>query len=270
MEFTIRGFGAAREEVPEIAAVEEARQPAAPRKSLVQVRFPDRNMTLGYYNDRFDLKAGDRVYVDGKLEGVLGRVTEVSHNFRIRRSDYQKVIAVVDTDVSGRFHVAGSHFVTFDPGVLPVEQVKLWFSAPVEEEEIVSCADDSSFLLDDLRGMEVSDAIARRGRGYYMENRVCYLSLEGEKGFAIVRGSKAYTVEFTCRGGRIRELLCDCPCPYTCKHAVAAMLQLQETLDLIERHYGSAYSAAGRFAAIEKGTFFTFAIDGKETGSFTL
>lgn len=52
-------------------------QPEAARKSVVQVYFADRNMTLTYYNDQFDLHRGDMVYVDGKLEGLRGRITEV-------------------------------------------------------------------------------------------------------------------------------------------------------------------------------------------------
>lgn len=59
-------------------------QPTAEaRKSVVQVYFAGRGMTLAYYNDRFDLHPGDKVYVDGKLEGMLGRVMEVNYNFKI-------------------------------------------------------------------------------------------------------------------------------------------------------------------------------------------
>ena len=108
---------------------------AAPRKSVVQVYFAGRNMTLAYYNDQFDLHRGDMVYVDGKLEGMSGRVTEVNYNF---------------------------------------------------------------------------------------------------------------------------------------KHEFAAMLQLKETLELISKHYADEYERTGYFAAVNKGTLFAFAIDGKETGSFTL
>ena len=43
------------------------------------------------------------VYVDGKLEGQRGRVVEVSYTFKIKLSDYKRVIAVVDTNVSGQF-----------------------------------------------------------------------------------------------------------------------------------------------------------------------
>lgn len=94
-----------------------------PRKSLVQVRFPGKGMALTYFNDLYDLKVSDQVYVDGKLEGQLGRITEISYNFKIKISDYKKVIAVVDTTVHGQFYMAGSHFITFDPATLPAVQV---------------------------------------------------------------------------------------------------------------------------------------------------
>ena len=55
-------------------------------KSLVQIRFPSRNMTLAYFNDRFDLRRGDLVYVDGKLEGHRGIVVDIAYNFKIKLS----------------------------------------------------------------------------------------------------------------------------------------------------------------------------------------
>ena len=48
------------------------------------------------------------------------------------------------------------------------------------------------------------------------------------------------------------------------------MLQLRETLDLIEKNYAEEFACTGYFAAINKGTLFAFAVDGKETGSFIL
>ena len=92
-------------------------------------------MALSYYNGEFDLKVGDRVYVDGKLEGQLGYITGVSYNFKIKLSDHKKVIAVVDTEVHGQFFLAGSHFIAFDPAVLPKEQIALWFKAPAQDDE---------------------------------------------------------------------------------------------------------------------------------------
>ena len=61
-----------------------AAQAAVPVKSLVQVYFPDRNQTFTYFNDQFDLKCGDFVFVDGNLEGIRGIVRDVNRNFKIK------------------------------------------------------------------------------------------------------------------------------------------------------------------------------------------
>ena len=272
MGFKISGFcGTHGEAKGEMDAVERIRKARAPRKSLVQVQFPGKGMALAYYNDQFDLQEGDRVYVDGKMEGLLGRVVEINYNFKIKRSEYKKVLAVVDTDISGQFQIFGSHFVTFDPSVMPVEQVKLWFNPPEkEDEEFVVGSDDSSFMLEDLSGMNVSPAIGERGQNYYMENRVVYLCLDGNRGFAIVEGTENYTVEFQYENGAISQLVCDCPCAYTCKHEVAVMLQLRETLTLLEEAGFQAWEDSRYMAAITKGSFFYFVINGKETGTFTI
>lgn len=272
MGFKISGFGGFGTGTKEAASVPGAKlEETTPRKSVVQVRFPGKGMSLAYYNDLFDLKVGDLVYVDGKLEGQLGRITEITYNFKIKISEYKKVIAVCDTNVSGQFFMAGSHFVTFDPTTLPASKVSMWFKAPAkEDDEYASGSDDTSFRLDDLSGMNISSIIAERGHNYYAENRVRYISLDGSHGYAIVEGSEAYTVEFEYRNGEISNLICDCFCSYTCKHEFAAMLQLRETLELIDKHYAEEYERTGYFAAITKGTLFAFAIDGKELGSFTL
>lgn len=246
-------------------------QMAVARKSVVQVYFPTRNMELAYYNDQFDLKCGDIVYVDGKLEGVRGRVTDVNYNFKIKISDYKRVIAVVDTEVHGEFFLAGTHFVTFDPTALPSNQVLAWFKAPAsEEDEFVSGSDETTFSLDDLSGMNISNQIAERGHDYYIENKVRYICVDRTRGYAIVEGKEAYEVEFEYRNREISNLVCSCFCSYNCKHEFAAMLQLRETLDLIEKHYADEYERTGYFAAVSKGTLFTFAIDGRETGKFVL
>ena len=246
-------------------------QTAAPRKSVVQVHFSGRNMTLAYYNDQFDLHVGDMVYVDGKLEGMRGRVVEVNYNFKIKLSEYKRVIAVVDTTVNGQFFMAGSHFVTFDPAALPISKIKTWYIAPPkDDDEYASGNDDTSFRLDDLKGINVSAAIAERGHEYYIENKVRYICIDDTRGYAIVEGTTPYEVEFEYHDGEISQLICSCFCSYNCKHEFAAMLQLRETLEIIEKNYATEFERTGYFAAVNKGTLFAFAIDGKETGSFTL
>ena len=103
-----------------------------------------------------------------------------------------------------------------------------------------------------------------------MDNRVKYICIDGVRGYAIVQGGEAYEVEFEYRNGEIGSLTCSCFCSYNCKHAVAAMLQLRETMELIEKHYAAEFERTGYFAAVEKETLFAFAINNKETGSFLL
>lgn len=243
----------------------------APRKAMVQVYFADSNRTLTYYNDKFDLQRGDLVYVEGKLEGKMGRVTDVNYNFKIKISDYKRVISVVDRNVYGQFFMAGSHFVTFDRDALTKEKAVSWFKAPCnDEEEFESGSDDTVFSLDNLIEMKISPVIANRGHEYYMQNRVKYISIDGTSGYAIVEGSECYEVEFKYQNGGISNLTCSCLCSCNCKHEFAAMLQLKETLEIIGEHYEDIFLSTGYFAAINKGTFSYFAIDGKDTGSFTM
>lgn len=246
--------------------------PEVPRPSVVQVHFPIRGMTLAYYNDRFGLQVGDLVYVDGKLAGQRGRVTEVNYNFRIRLADYKRIIARVDTDIRGQFFLAGSHLVTFDREVLPPEKIRSWFQAPEEDGEdgYRSGSDESVFLLENLLEMGASPATADRGHGYYAENRVRCLSLDGREGYAIVEGSQSYELRFSYQDGLIRRLTCSCYCGRDCKHTFAAMLQLRETLEKIKTNYAFQYAASGYFAAVHKGTLLSLTLDGRENGSLTL
>ena len=249
MAFKI-GFSVSEEKMtaPEPPDVAEEREP---RRSVVRVQFPQRNMTLAYYNDRFDLHCGDLVYVDGKLEGKRGRVVDVNYNFRINLADYKRVIGVADTNVSGRFTLAGSHVLTFDRAALPRRKVMSWYKAPSKPDTEYACgSDDSTFPLRELHRMRVGVAVAERGYAYYAENRVRYLCLDGMKGYALVEGTEPYDVEFVYSDGMIYALTCSCYCVGNCKHEVAAMLQLREMLDRIEENYAGEYAAAGYFCPL--------------------
>lgn len=243
-----------------------------PRKSVVRVHFPARNMTLSYYNDRFDLRRGDLVFVEGKLEGLRGRVVDVSYNFKIKLSEYKRVIAVADTKVSGEFYLADSHLVAFDAAALPFSKVVTWFHAPEKEDDAyVSGFDDKSFDLEHLREMGVSSAVAERGHDYYLSGKVVYISVdENCAGRAIVEGSEPYIVEFDYENGLVSDLTCTCFCSYPCKHQFAAMLQLRETLDHILKHYREQYEEKQCFAAISKPVFMNYAVDHMESGCLTL
>lgn len=244
-----------------------ATQSNTARKSVVRVYFPVRNMTLSYYNDMFDLHKGDIVYVDGKLEGLQGRIVDITYSFKIKLSDYKRVIAVADTSVKGQLYFAGSHIISFDPEALPFEKVKTWFSAPAADEEYVIGESGESFPLDDLGEMKISHEIAERGNEYYTDNRVCYISVDGTRGKAIVTGGENYIVEFTYNNGEISNLVCSCFCSYSCKHEFAVMLQLRECLEIIEKEYNELY--CDYFAAISKGEFINTIFNNRQIGKIS-
>jgi len=256
------------QETQELSLVEQRQ--SSPRRSVVQVYFEDRDRSYAYYNDRFDLHRGDVVYVEGKLEGLRGLVTQVSYRFKIKLSDYKRVIAVADTHVHGTFHMADSHLVTFDRMALPYSKAVTWFKAPLkEEDEVVTVTDDTEFRLDDLENLSINQMTAQHGYEYYIENKVQYISVDGTEGHAIVMGSQAYEVEFTYEDGVVSDMTCSCFCYDICKHQFAVLLQLQKTLELIGERYAEQYAQTGSFAAMHKETLLHFALFLKKNGCIT-
>ncbi len=241
----------------------------APRKSLIQVYFPDRNRSYAYYNDKFDLHIGDIVYVEGKLEGLRGRVIDISYSFKIKLSDYKRVTCKADTDVKGELFMANSYLIAFDSSVIPYEKVLSWFNICTDDEEdyIIGKDDDYTFNLNNLSDMKISPDAAEHGGEYYMENKVKYISIDGNHGRAIVEDSKIYEVEFDYNDGEIANLVCNCYCINACEHSFAAMLQLQEIMKEITENHAQQFEETGYFAAAYKPMFFSFVVDGKNTGS---
>lgn len=221
-----------------------------PKKSVVQVHFDEIRRSYAYYNDMFDLKVGDFVYVDGKLEGKRGRVTEVNYSFRIKLSDYKRVISVVDMTVKGELFLAGSHFISFDRSTIPYKKIRGWFAPPENDEEYVAGSDEKAFPIYDLEKMGVYEVVAEKGHEAYMDNRVLYVELDKGMGRAIVQGSKYYSVEFGFDGVNVSNLTCSCFQAGCCKHQFAVMLQLKEALDIIKESYEDEYD--DYFATIVK------------------
>ena len=240
------------------------------KKALVDVFFPETEQTFTYFDNHFNLKVGDVVFVEGKLEGVCGRVVKVNYNFKIKLSDYKRVIAVADTNVSGEFYQANSHFIYTDKNALNYEKALSWFKAPDnEDEEYVFSGDDVSFSLSNLSKMKIKPEIAERGYDLYTENSVKYIELNCGKGKAIVKGGEFYEVEFNYNGEEISNLVCSCYCNGACKHQFATMLQLRDILNLIKEEYPDI-TPQDYVCAIEKATMFEYTVDFKKKGVFIL
>ncbi len=263
------GFCLNEKHETEEVVIERGEEAIIPRASVVSVYFPHRGREWSYYNDRFDLKVGDYVYVEGKLEGYRGQVTKVNYSFKIKLSDYKKVIGVVDTDIKGDFYLAGSHMITFDRNVIPYQKVLAWFKAFEDDGDVVSGNDDTyGFALNDLSKMKISDEAAEKGHEYYMESRVRYIETDNGRGRAIVEGSDVYEIEFEFSDGEIRNLNCSCFANGKCKHEFAAMLQLRETLDIIEENYCD--EGNGYLAILAKDVFSDMVMRKKTSGKISV
>ncbi len=242
------------------------------RCSLVQVFFPDREISLTYYNDRFDLKCGDTVFVEGKLEGFMGKVLDIKYSFKIRLADYKRVIAKADTAVKGSFYVAEGYMLSFDRDSLPYEKVLSWYKAPRKQEDEYACGYEKGegFDVNKPEEMGIGLDVAYRGKDYYAESKVEYLCLDGHCGRAIVMGTKPYEVEFIYEDGKIYNLFCDCPCYYNCKHEFATMLLLKALLENIKKNYEEEYKKSNYFTAMHPSKLFLVALTGENKSKLTI
>lgn len=273
MKFKI-GFTAEKE--PEKKAVEiEAKAPeeAPARKSLVKVFFPQRGFACTYYNDLFDLRVGDLVYVDGKLEGKRGKVIDISYTFKIKLSDYKRVIAKIDTDISGEFCYIGDELFSFDRRSIPFEKMLPYFKAPANpDEEYASSKDDKFYSLNDLEGMGASVNAVKLGAADFGCGEVLYLSVDGSKGHAIVGEDDLHEIEFDYKNGMIANITCGCwECGF-CRHSAAAVLALKSALEKIEEQFPKKFETSGFFAVMPKIEFMNImaSIDNDNIGSFVI
>lgn len=229
------GFSVGDDTRSESAVITAEPVQETPVRSLVKVFFPEMNKSYTYYNDRFDMKEGDRVYVSGRLAGVIGTVESVNTRFRICLDDYQKVLSRFSIDFRGSYERMLDKMVSFSIEAPSADEARSWFIPPAEDEEkipeIVS-GDGYSFNLADFETeVEVEPGVPDRALEYCNRGNVLYLSLSGETGTAFVRGTQNYEINFRYCSGSISELYCNCPYPGFCKHNVAVMITLRVLLN---------------------------------------
>ena len=220
--------------------------------SMVRVFFPSHNRTYTYYNDRFPLQPGDRVFVEGSMAGIQGEVLTAGP---ANGQDAPKVLSAADVQVSGTFLQAGSHLLTFDPAALPYQKFLSWVLPPAPE--LTEGPEAAPVRLQDLEGLDVPERIFSRGADYYRDGRVWYLQQTGGEVRAVVQGTRPYLVRFSLREGLVLGLNCGCPCEYVCKHAAAVLLQYRKLLRQIQ----AMPERQENWAAVAKPVFFAYALD---------
>lgn len=239
------------------------------KESVVRVYFPARGFACSYYNDKFDLKKGDGVYVDGKLEGLLGFITEVSYCFKIKLSEYKHVVYRVDTEIRGKLYLLGDFFAAFDEDVIPKEKILPWFVRPDIEDD-VACSygegieaelSDSEFTCDKLPLSSVIpyfcidksavSAVVNMGNGG------CYGTNE---------------VEFTFDNVKARNMTCSCYEVGLCIHESIAVSALNGILAEIEKNkeFAEMYNKSGYIALIDKNSVIENTVNSNKTGCIEL
>lgn len=198
----------------------------APVRSLVSISFDRMNHPLTYYNDQFDLKPGDRVFVTGKLEGEVGLVESVTTKFRIRIADYQKVISLAQTPIHGTYSPKGNMMLSYDVDALMPDDFHKWVLPPCKEEtqpeDEVVFGDGFEIPLEDPSTAEgVDPIIFDRAIDICRSGRIGYISVRNGGGKAFIHGSRWYELDFSLRDNMIQEAYCECPYAGLCKHLLA-------------------------------------------------
>lgn len=220
--------------------------------TLVQVYFVAKDDAFLYLCEDIILHEGDHVYVSGKMKDTLGIVVDVRHQFKVRPSKYERVIAKIDTQLQGEFKIFNRLLLSFDRKSLGKEKISQWFFSPQGEEPYISTYRPAPFPLDDLTQFPIEHARLERGLQYYKEQRVVYMCIDDRYGYAIVRGSEHYEVEFEYNNGIIEDISCNCYCDGHCKHEFAVLLELQYMLQIVESEFKNEYSKNRYVATIDK------------------
>lgn len=220
--------------------------------TLVQVYFVAKDDAFLYLCEDIILHEGDHVYVSGKMKDTLGIVVDVRHQFKVRPSKYERVIAKIDTQLQGEFKIFNRLLLSFDRKSLGKEKISQWFFSPQGEEPYISTYRPAPFPLDDLTQFPIEHARLERGLQYYKEQRVVYMCIDDRYGYAIVRGSEHYEVEFEYNNGIIEDISCNCYCDGHCKHEFALLLELQELIKELKTHFIKQCYVHTYVAAIDK------------------
>ncbi len=216
-------------------------EPPKPIRTLVQVRFEGDGRVLTYYNDRFHLKPGDRVFVSGRLAGKPGIVESITTKFKINLANYEKVISVASLEIHGTYERIIDKMVSYDSSAVSAAQFRSWCMPPENENDEIVAGDGYEISLEDLSSPdEIKNAIFDRALGYCRDGSVAYISISGGVGTAFIHGTEWYEVNFLVKGSHLTEMYCSCPYPGLCKHLLAVSIilksMIQEGLD-IERDF---------------------------------
>ena len=222
-------------------------------RSLVQVGFEDNNRVLTYYNDRFDLTPGDRVFVSGKLAGKPGIVESVTTKFKISLADYERVISLANLVIRGTYEKLIDKMVSYDSAALSADQFRVWCMPPQDEDAEIVTGDGYEIDLSSMSSPdEIKEEVFNRTLEYCRNGSVAYISAVNGIGTAFVHGTEWYEINFRLDGSSLVEMYCTCPYPGFCKHLLAVAITLNTLMK-------EGLDAEKNFVVIDDSYFWQFA-----------
>jgi len=190
------------------------------KTNIVYVKF-GYNREYPYINNQFDLKVGDKVYVNGKCKDQIGTVIEVINQFKASIKHYKYVVQKINFDFHGKFTKCEEFFVSVGEDALPYEQVFSWIKGPSLEEE----PGENEFLVCgngyeiDLNDFDVENCELTKYKN--LEDEYCFIktievefiTVKNSVGKAFVYNDDEYSiVEFKIdmKTKKMSNIFCDC------------------------------------------------------------
>jgi hypothetical protein len=209
--------------------------------NVVYVRFRD-GREFPYLNDKFDLSIGDNVYVDGKLTGEIGTVTDVLENFKVSLRYYKYVTAKIDNDISGTFKKQGNYYYTTGKDAIPFEKMLLWVKEPESEsEEPEEFIKGKGYTINLAEFFDAQDEpIEEYSENYYNaldvveDGELQFVTVKDGIGKAVIQNERhTKTVEFNFDSEKMlmTDVYCDCISPRLCKDMLATAIAIMDMND---------------------------------------
>ena len=200
-------------------------------KNLVEVRFED-GFTLSYFSDLPEIKVGDVVTVEGKMENQIAVVKKVLKSFKKPKFEMKWISGVIDTNIAGVYFKIEDDVVSLDTSLTVEKFLSIYAGVKYKENEAVG-EDDIELNLEELEKSDLFDdeLVKIRGQKLFKDGFVPFIYLKSGVGKAVVRSSNGdewYEIDFRCKRGRITYIACDCPYFGNCKHLYAFLLKLRD------------------------------------------
>ena len=232
--------------------------------SIVKVRFCENPRELMYYNDRFALKVGDIVYVEGEFADTPGHVMAVNIDFKNNPDDYERVLARPDVAVHGIYHPFFPMILSYSEEAVSFQQYLSWVSIsgdgnleePTHSGGVVCPLNPAAIAASDF----ISDDVYERSLQYCRDARIEFLSLRGKEGIALFADDFWDVIRFSYEDGLITEIHCDCSGPDFCEHMVCLCMTLNVLLARTRQKHAAEFDKSGCLTALDSDCFCNIAL----------